>query len=360
MGRHQACTIACSLLLLSVCSAQSIAADEPAATSVTETLTATATTHEQSRFVAFADTILPDAVRTPRVASDPLFAQPGWLMPLPDISARKEPIEHKSASASPHTKNVALAEPIDSAPDKSIQSTIAQEDSEPFGIQAVRAPRGLLWTKWRKVQHAIETEAPALTRCRTATSRCSRAAARFVAIVEKAARRHGRARLELVNQRINYAIRYVSDRAQWHRADVWSAPFNRHHDGAFQTGKGDCEDYAIAKYVALRDAGTPLRDLRLLVVRDKSVHSYHAVLAARLNGRWLLLDNRWRRLIPDNEAQFFKPLFALNAAGVERFTTARAKIHRATIKRTAAVKGAAKAPGRIILAGELGATPGSA
>ena len=95
--------------------------------------------------------------------------------------------------------------------------------------------------------------------------------------------------------------------------------------GSSDTGKRDCEDYAIAKYAALRDAGTPARDLRLLVVRDTTARTNHAVLAARQDGRWLLLDNRWRRLIPDHEARFFKPLFALNTAGVERFTAVRAR-----------------------------------
>ena len=48
------------------------------------------------------------------------------------------------------------------------------------------------------------------------------------------------------------AIRYVSDYAQHGEADRWSAPL-----ATFATGKGDCEDYAIAKYVALREAGFP-------------------------------------------------------------------------------------------------------
>ena len=35
----------------------------------------------------------------------------------------------------------------------------------------------------------------------------------------------------------------------------------------FATGKGDCEDYAIAKYVVLTAAGFPRDDLRLLDLR---------------------------------------------------------------------------------------------
>ena len=204
----------------------------------------------------------------------------------------------------------------------------------------------MLWVKWRKAQRDIKAEAPILARCWTAPSRCSRAAARFAVIVKGAAKRYGRARLEFVNQRVNAAIRYVSDRKQWHRSDVWSAPLDRRHRGSFDTGMGDCEDYAIAKYVALRYSGTPASYLRLLMVWDKSVRSYHAVLAARQQGQWLILDNRWRRLIPDNEAQFFTPLFALNSAGVERFA-ARANSPRSLIRHRA------KAPSATVIAGDL-------
>jgi predicted transglutaminase-like cysteine proteinase len=43
-------------------------------------------------------------------------------------------------------------------------------------------------------------------------------------------------------------------------------------------GTGDREDYAIAKYVALREAGLDNEDLRLLIVRDTKVPrgSYHS------------------------------------------------------------------------------------
>ena len=34
------------------------------------------------------------------------------------------------------------------------------------------------------------------------------------------------------------------------------------------TGFGDCEDYAIAKYVALVEAGVAAEDVRLIIARD--------------------------------------------------------------------------------------------
>ena len=62
--------------------------------------------------------------------------------------------------------------------------------------------------------------------------------------------RDGRARLGEINRAINLAIRPMSDLAQYGEIDVWSSPLV-----TFAHGAGDCEDYAIAKFVALRLAG---------------------------------------------------------------------------------------------------------
>jgi predicted transglutaminase-like cysteine proteinase len=193
------------------------------------------------------------------------------------------------------------------------------QSDKPFGLFTFRAPQGLLWQKWHEVEGQMAAEEPALARCQNRPDTCSPAQARFVSIVEEAKVRHGRARLEAVNRRVNAAIRYVADVIQWHVADRWSAPLDARHNGSFETGLGDCEDYAIAKYTVLRAAGTPAADLKVLLVRDNAVHMAHAVLAARESGRWLILDNRWSRLAEDTELRQFTPLFALTDKGVALF-----------------------------------------
>ena len=82
-------------------------------------------------------------------------------------------------------------------------------------------------------------------------------------IVDVARRREGRARIGEINRAINLAIRPMSDRAQYGVPDLWTAPIQ-----TLTAGAGDCEDYAIAKYVALEKTGVPEENLRLLVVRD--------------------------------------------------------------------------------------------
>jgi predicted transglutaminase-like cysteine proteinase len=140
-----------------------------------------------------------------------------------------------------------------------------------------------------------------------------------VATIKEAAGLDRRARLQLVNERMNAAIRYTNDWTQWQQADVWSAPLDSEHKGSLESGIGDCEDYAIAKYVALRESGVPDSDLRILLVKDNAVHLDHAVLAARESDHWVVLDNRWSRLTDDTQLRQFVPLFALNAEGVKLF-----------------------------------------
>jgi len=79
-------------------------------------------------------------------------------------------------------------------------------------------------------------------------------------------------------------IRPMSDLAQYGAEDVWSSPLVTLRQCA-----GDCEDYAIAKFVALRHAGISPDDLRIVIMHDTMRGEDHAVAAARLDGHWLML-----------------------------------------------------------------------
>lgn len=201
------------------------------------------------------------------------------------------------------------------------QSTITPVGSEPFGLFTFRAPDNVLWTKWRGLEGDIAREKLVLESCRNGQGEnCPAHAAQFLRLIKAVKLKTGRAQLEEANQAVNAAIRYVSDLSQFGELDRWSAPL-----ASFATGKGDCEDYAIAKYVALREVGFPEEDLRLLLVRDRTVRQDHAVLAARLDNRWLILDNRWSELREDTADLRFTPLFAINHTGVHLFAAPYAK-----------------------------------
>ena len=103
------------------------------------------------------------------------------------------------------------------------------------------------------------------------------------------------------------------DQSNYGTEEYWASPEE------FLENGGDCEDYAIIKYMALRYFGWPEEDLWLLLAKDKKTGEHHAALAARTGEKIFILDNLSRPvylLIP--EAQYvrnFIPLYAINDRG---------------------------------------------
>jgi predicted transglutaminase-like cysteine proteinase len=121
----------------------------------------------------------------------------------------------------------------------------------------------------------------------------------------------GRARLRQINRAVNLAIRAASDRSLYGVDDLWSAPL-----ATLEKGAGDCEDYAILKYLVLRETGISPDDLRLVVVSYSRRGTLHAVLAVHLENDWLVLDNLTMVLVNSVEANQNQHLLALDHQGI--------------------------------------------
>jgi predicted transglutaminase-like cysteine proteinase len=194
-------------------------------------------------------------------------------------------------------------------------SPAAGQSAEPFGLFASPLSAGGLRDKWLDVERKLDDERVQLALCDGDRERCaSPAALRLLTIVDAARAREGRARLGEINRAINLAIRPMSDLVQYGRIDVWSSPLV-----TFMHGAGDCEDYAIAKFVALHLAGVAPDDLRLVVVRDVLSGEDHAVAAARLDGHWLTLDNRRMAMVEDADVRNTRPLFVIDQYSVMQY-----------------------------------------
>jgi predicted transglutaminase-like cysteine proteinase len=192
------------------------------------------------------------------------------------------------------------------------------KSAEPFGLLTSPLSEGGLWAKWLGVERKLDDERVQLALCEGDPDRCvSPAALQFLAIVDAGKAREGRARLGEINRAINLAIRPMSDFAQYGQLDVWSSPLV-----TLTTGAGDCEDYAIAKFVALRQAGISPDDLRIVIMRDTLRGEDHAVAAARLDGHWLTLDNRRMAMVEDANVRNFRPIFVIDQYGVKRYREA--------------------------------------
>jgi len=196
-------------------------------------------------------------------------------------------------------------------------AVLIKKSVEPFGLPAAILADGELHDKWLGVQRRLDDELVQLALCEGDREGCvSPAALQFLAIVDAAKARDGRARLGEINRAINLAVRPVSDLAQYGQLDVWTSPL------VTLTRGGDCEDYAIAKFVALRRAGVASDDLRIVIMRDTVHGEDHAVAAARLDGRWLTLDNRRMAMVEDSDVRNYRPTFVIDQHSVMRYADA--------------------------------------
>ncbi len=134
-------------------------------------------------------------------------------------------------------------------------------------------------------------------------------------LIERAAPLDEDRRLTVVNSYFNQRIAFRDDIEVWGVIDYWATPLE-----SLGKGRGDCEDYAIAKYFTLVAAGTPVAKLRMVYVRaqlgGKSLA--HMVLAyyAQPGAEPMILDNLVGDVRPASARTDLQPVFSFNTEGL--------------------------------------------
>lgn len=175
-----------------------------------------------------------------------------------------------------------------------------------FGMLAVRAPSLAGLPQWRRALHDIGAEQAIYLACAANATACpSEQASEWQQFIAELA---GRPRLEQVREVHRYANRwpYRTDHQVWGRSDHWSSPLQ------FLVRSGDCEDFAILKYVSLRLLGVPATDLRLVVLQDTARDLAHAVLTVSVDGATHVLDNLLDDLAPPAALPHYVPYYSVN------------------------------------------------
>lgn len=118
-----------------------------------------------------------------------------------------------------------------------------------------------------------------------------------------------RQQLERANQFFNQ-LRWLSDGQQFGSRDYWATPME-----FLGRGAGDCEEFAIAKYVTLVKAGMPSAQLRIAYVKALRPPQAHMVLtwAAKSGDMPLVLDNLIPDIRPASARKDLIPVYSFNA-----------------------------------------------
>lgn len=111
--------------------------------------------------------------------------------------------------------------------------------------------------------------------------------------------------MKAVNRYMNETP-YIQDIVNWGMEDYWATLFE------FFTKNGDCEDYAIAKYLSLKKLGFNEDDLRIVILNDRNLGVIHSVLAVYDGGKRYILDNQIKTVLQDTRIHHYQPLYSIN------------------------------------------------
>ena len=136
-------------------------------------------------------------------------------------------------------------------------------------------------------------------------------------------------KLRRVNEFFNRRIQFGVDQDIWHQADYWATPME-----TLVKGKGDCEDFTIAKYFTLLNLDVPVEQLRLIYVKARiggaasNIQQAHMVLAyyASPDAEPLVLDSLITDIRPASRRTDLLPVFSFNSQGIFNGVDAKASL----------------------------------
>lgn len=195
---------------------------------------------------------------------------------------------------------------------KTVPKTTVTTKAEPqiFGTKEIRTRGVQKFKKWSGVLERYQADQKkeakryGATPCApTLLNPC--AIAKWQAFIKDVAKKPKREQLDAVNAYMNKR-RYTVDPRNYGKRDYWATPKQ------FFNKNGDCEDYAISKYISLLHAGYDPDAMRIVIVKDLNLKVAHGILIVYLDGEALVLDNQIPKVINAKRIRHYKPVYSIN------------------------------------------------
>lgn len=160
--------------------------------------------------------------------------------------------------------------------------------------------------QWTRVLRSVESERVAFDRCTADATACTTPLLRnWRNIITSAAKLKRADRVKAVNDFFN-RWPYKLDRELYGMSEYWATPKE------FMTRSGDCEDYSIAKYFALRKLGFAKEELRVVILMDEIRGIGHSVLAIYVENDILILDSLSNLILSHTRYKQYIPQYSMN------------------------------------------------
>ncbi|MFA5233493.1 MAG: transglutaminase-like cysteine peptidase [Sulfurimonas sp.] len=131
-------------------------------------------------------------------------------------------------------------------------------------------------------------------------------------------------KLEAINNFFN-EVRYSPDIKIYGKSDHWVTPWE-----FLGNDKGDCEDYVIGKYFALKHLGIDYKKLFFTYVCSTNFKEPHMVLTyfETPKSEPLILDNNNRKIFPASQRKDLTPIYNFNGDLLDKVGKDNEKSHK--------------------------------
>lgn len=174
-----------------------------------------------------------------------------------------------------------------------------------FGSVEISGGNSQAFRKWQAVLPECDQQLASLKECFAGNLRCAGSVDYWSRIVRGVGNNKSLRQLSQLNSYINESAGYDPQAVAAGRADVWRAPLQ------FLGLRGDCEDYAIAKYFSLLALGYEETDLRVVVVKDSIRQVIHAVTTVQFQGACYVLDSLRPVATKEIDLLHYQPLVSM-------------------------------------------------
>jgi predicted transglutaminase-like cysteine proteinase len=173
-----------------------------------------------------------------------------------------------------------------------------------FGSHEFRSSLRAL-PQWSRVMAEAGAQIEAMTRCNPDRDNCSAAALSWQKIIHEARGQSAMEQLKTVNAFFN-RWPYRLDIDVYGLTEYWATP----HE--FLRLSGDCEDYSITKYYALKQLGVPIDRMRIVMLLDTIRGIAHSVLVVKSGEEHYVLDNLSDLVLSHKIYEHYKPQYSVN------------------------------------------------
>ena len=175
-----------------------------------------------------------------------------------------------------------------------------------FGMVEISSDNLEALPRWQKVIESFPDLAASATACDAKIEDCkSQQMTLWRAKIAELEREDKRIQMHGINRFLNGWKHNVSDPTNGSDAE-WIAPLE------FLSNGGGSRDFAVMKYVSLKELGFDPDSMRIVIANDVLRNETHGLLSVELRGKRYILDSINNTILDDHHINYYLPLYSVN------------------------------------------------